>query len=155
MSYTAVIEAPPGRLGIVTTQGALQYVDYVDRRTGLLPPQDNTAKEVVDQLEHYFSDPRFTFTLTLKLAGTAHQQLVWRQLQQIGSGETLTYGELARQIDSGARAVGNSCRCNPISIVVPCHRVVSAKDIGGYGGHVDGKVIERKYWLLRHEGAIH
>ena len=66
----------------------------------------------------------------------------------------MTYGELADRLDSGARAVGNACRHNPVSIIVPCHRVVSASGLGGYSGKTDGREINRKKWLLGHEKAL-
>jgi methylated-DNA-[protein]-cysteine S-methyltransferase len=151
--FSAVIDTPPGRLAITTDKEFLLGIAYVDRRTALQGPATELARDAVEQLQRYFSDPTFRFNLPLHTAGTAHQQKVWRQLQTIEPGETMTYGELATSIGSGARAVGNSCRHNPISIVIPCHRVVAANGIGGYGGHVDGKVLDRKYWLLRHEQA--
>ena len=152
--YTAVIDTPPGRLAIRADDGRLTGIDFVDKRTALMSPQNPLASEVTDQLQQYFHDPAFVFDLPVLLDGTEHQQKVWQQLVKIRPGHTMTYGELASRIGSGARAVGNSCRHNPISIVIPCHRVVASTGIGGYGGHVDGKVLDRKYWLLRHEGIL-
>jgi len=86
------------------------------------------------------------------LQGTAFQRRVWEALTRIPAGQTLTYGELAARLDSGARAVGNACRHNPVSIIVPCHRVVSATGIGGYSGSTGGREIDRKQWLLGREG---
>ena len=83
--------------------------------------------------------------------GTPFQRLVWRALRDIPCGTTLSYGELARRIGRAAavRAVGLANGANPISIVVPCHRVIGANGaLTGYGGG-----IERKRWLLAHEGA--
>lgn len=153
LAYTAVIDAPPGRLAIRTNDSALIGLDYVDHRTTLKEPHTPMAREVVKQLQQYFRNSRFDFELPLRLDGTAHQQKVWQVLCEIAPGDTMTYGELATRIKSGARAVGNSCRRNPISIVVPCHRVVAVAGIGGYGGQVDGKVLDRKRWLLNHEGV--
>jgi methylated-DNA-[protein]-cysteine S-methyltransferase len=151
VSFSAVIDAPPGRLAITTDANNLLAIDYVDKRTALQQPGDDLARSVVEQLQRYFDDPGYAFHLPLKMAGTPHQMKVWQHLQRIKPGKTVTYGELALRIDSGARAVGNSCRRNPLPIIVPCHRVVSAHGIGGYGGHVSGKVLDRKSWLLRHE----
>jgi len=127
-------------------------LDYVDRRTLLKQPVTPMAGEVISQLKQYFKQSGYEFNLPLQFDGTSHQHKVWQALRQIKSGETTTYGQLADKIKSGARAVGNSCRHNPISIVIPCHRVVAASGIGGYGGHVDGEVLQRKHWLLKHEG---
>jgi len=149
--YSAVIDAPPGRLAIQTSDSRLVGIDYVDQRTSLKKPLTPIAKEVVNQLQQYFRNAEYSFDLPLQFDGTSHQQRVWQTLLNIKSGKTMTYGELATRIKSGARAVGNSCRRNPISIVIPCHRVVAANGIGGYGGHVDGNVLDRKRWLLKHE----
>jgi methylated-DNA-[protein]-cysteine S-methyltransferase len=151
VSFSAVIDTPPGRLAITTDDYNLLAIDYVDKRTILQQPDNELARTVVEQLQCYFDDPSYTFHLPLKMAGTPYQIKVWQHLQRIKPGQTLTYGELATRIDSGARAVGNSCRRNPLPIIVPCHRVVSAHGIGGYAGHVSGRVLERKSWLLRHE----
>ena len=153
LTYTAVIDTPPGRLAIRTDDSALIGLDYVDHRAPLKEPYTPMARDVVKQLQQYFRKFRFEFELPLRLDGTAHQQKVWQVLCNIAPGDTMTYGELATRIQSGARAVGNSCRRNPISIIVPCHRVVAAAGIGGYGGQVDGKVLDRKRWLLNHEGV--
>lgn len=103
------------------------------------------------QLEAYFADPRSAFDLPLALPGTAHQQKVWRALQDIPAGQVRTYGELAQELKSGPRAVGAACRTNPIAIIVPCHRVVGAHDIGGYMGSRTGAGMDMKRWLLAHE----
>ncbi|HET6438270.1 MAG TPA: methylated-DNA--[protein]-cysteine S-methyltransferase [Anaeromyxobacter sp.] len=85
----------------------------------------------------------------LYLRGTPFQQAVWKALLAIPFGEVRTYGEIARQIGSGARAVGGANHQNPVPILVPCHRVVAVNGgLGGYGGGTD-----RKRWLLAHEAA--
>ena len=153
VSYAAVIDTPPGRLAISTDEGCLVGIDYVDNRTSLLEPATQLARTVVHQLGQYFNDPCYRFDLPLMTSGSSHQEKVWKQLRSIKPGDTMTYGQLAVRIGSGARAVGNSCRQNPVPIIIPCHRVVAASGIGGYGGHVNGKVLGRKHWLLEHEGA--
>ena len=152
VAYSAVIDTPPGRLALQTTDTMLVGVDYIDKRTPLKKPQSRMAKEVVKQLQNYFNDSAFVFDLPIQLDGTVHQKKVWQMLRKIRPGITMTYGELASHIKSGARAVGNSCRRNPVSVVIPCHRVVEASGIGGYSGHTDGETLNRKYWLLEHEG---
>ena len=104
----------------------------------------------VRQLTEYFEGTRREFDLPLRLQGTAFQQRVWRQLTEIPYGQTWSYGQLATRIDkpSASRAVGLANGRNPISILVPCHRVIGADgSLTGYGGG-----IERKRWLLLHEG---
>jgi methylated-DNA-[protein]-cysteine S-methyltransferase len=106
--------------------------------------------ETVRQLAEYFAGARREFDLPLRLQGTAFQQRVWRELTEIPYGETWSYGQLAVRINkpSASRAVGLANGRNPISILVPCHRVIGADgSLTGYGGG-----LERKQWLLAHEG---
>jgi methylated-DNA-[protein]-cysteine S-methyltransferase len=101
------------------------------------------------QLDQYFTGDRHTFDLPLAPIGTAFQQQVWQLLRQIPYGETRSYGDLAQQLElpGGARAVGAANGRNPLSIVVPCHRVIAASGaLTGYAGGLD-----RKQLLLRHE----
>ena len=108
--------------------------------------------ETRQQLAAYFAGDLTQFTLPLALQGTLFQQQVWGALQTIPYGTTLSYGELATQIGQpkASRAVGMANGRNPISIVVPCHRVIGANGrLTGYGGG-----LERKQWLLNHERLI-
>jgi methylated-DNA-[protein]-cysteine S-methyltransferase len=90
----------------------------------------------------------------LHAAGTAFQQRVWQAMREIPLGETISYGALAKQLNSSARAVGNACRTNPIPIIIPCHRIVAKHGIGGFSGMIQGTRITMKEWLLRHEGIF-
>ena len=104
----------------------------------------------LQQLAEYFAGTRRNFDLPLRPQGTVFQQRVWRELIEIPYGQTWSYGELAKRIDnpSASRAVGLANGRNPISILVPCHRVIGADgSLTGYGGG-----LERKQWLLAHEG---
>jgi methylated-DNA-[protein]-cysteine S-methyltransferase len=104
----------------------------------------------VRQLSEYFTGTRREFDLPLCLNGTAFQSRVWRELLEIPFGHTWSYGELAKRIGkpSASRAVGLANGSNPISLIVPCHRVIGADGtLTGYGGG-----LERKRWLLAHEG---
>jgi methylated-DNA-[protein]-cysteine S-methyltransferase len=86
------------------------------------------------------------------MAGTPFQRRVWHALRRIPSGCTRSYGELARELGSSARAVGGACRRNPIPIVVPCHRVIAAGGgAGGFMGQRSGDALAIKTWLLDHE----
>ena len=111
------------------------------------------ARTVVNQLYRYFEDPDWKFTLKTEIHGTEFQQQVWRQLKKISLKKHCTYGELAKKLSTSPRAIGNACRSNPVPIVVPCHRVVSAKGAGGYCGTSDADSFELKIknWLLDHE----
>ena len=102
-------------------------------------------------LDRYFAGEKpSSLELPLAPAGTPFQRAVWEKLQAIPCGVVTTYGTLARELGgSSPRAVGSAVGRNPISIIIPCHRVVGAD--GGLTGYAGG--LERKLWLLRHEGA--
>lgn len=105
--------------------------------------------EAEKQLTEYFAHQRQHFDLPLDPVGTTFQKQVWEQLQQIPFGETISYGTLAQRIGvpTASRAVGAANGRNPISIVVPCHRVIATNGkMTGYAGGID-----RKQWLLQHE----
>jgi methylated-DNA-[protein]-cysteine S-methyltransferase len=105
--------------------------------------------ETKRQLDEYFTGELTEFDLPIQLRGTDFQQRVWEVLKTIPYGVTMSYGELAKQLNqpNASRAVGLANGKNPVSIVVPCHRVIGVNGkLTGYGGGV-----ERKQWLLSHE----
>jgi len=106
---------------------------------------------VSSQVTAYFDNPHSEISLPVMTRGSEFQQKVWTEMEKIPVGQTRTYAEIAHVIGSSPRAVGGACRKNPIAVIVPCHRVVSASGIGGYGGHTDGPVLDMKRWLLQHE----
>ncbi len=89
-----------------------------------------------------------------RLSGTDFQLRVWRLLRQIPRGQIRTYGEIARELASSARAIGGACRANPVLILVPCHRVVSAHGLGGFAGQANGRWTDLKKRLLAAEGVL-
>lgn len=97
--------------------------------------------EAVRQLEEYFAGTRTVFDIPLRPSGTEFQRRVWDALREIPYGQTRTYGEIARVCGcpNAARAVGGACHNNPISIIIPCHRVVGANGLTGYAGGLDKK----------------
>lgn len=118
------------------------------------------TKKINYEIECYFNDAQFQFSPYCELhRGTDFQQRVWRALIAIPAGEVRTYGSLAEEINTSARAVGNACRQNLFPLIVPCHRVVSAAGIGGYAGdtmdkqHSQINFLHIKQWLLAHEKA--
>jgi len=111
------------------------------------------VETIFRQLRCYFSSAISLQTIPLAPQGTLFQKSVWHELCKIPLGETRTYGEIAHKLNSSARAVGNACRRNPVQIIVPCHRVVSAKGLGGYAGETQGRQLDIKRWLLNHEGV--
>lgn len=154
-----VIAAPFGRLGILTelVDGSLMLsrIDYLSTSTALVSPKNHLAREAEKQFKAYFQNSHHLFHLPLKPLGTEHQQRVWSSIQKIPVGKTKTYGEIAKQIKSGQRAVGTACGANPYPLIAPCHRVISAQGVGGFmKENVPGLYRQIKLWLLKHEGAL-
>jgi len=149
--FDAVIAAPFGRVGFILEGEAITDISFLDKNTPLSAPRTSQARKVSRALKSYFDNPGQTFRLPLKLDGTPFQQRVWRTLQRIPVGKTLSYGVLAKKLDTSARAVGNACRANPIPIVIPCHRVVASNGMGGFMGKRSGSPLDLKHWLLAHE----
>ncbi len=151
--YALVMDSPLGKLGIALADQAVCRIDFLPEQARTQAATAAPARRVARELERYFRTGATDFSVALQLHGTPFQQRVWQALRAIPHGEVRTYGELAAQLGSGARAVGNACRHNPLPVMVPCHRVVSASGIGGYSGHTGGPELRRKRWLLAHEGA--
>lgn len=152
-SYAAKLCAPFAVLGIRTAGGVVTGVDYLPKGERALAPADALAERACRQLQRYFADPEFRFTLPLSPLGTAFRRKVWDALAAIPVGESRTYGELARTLHTAPRAVGGACGANPIALVIPCHRVVGSQgSLGGFMGATDGDPLAIKRWLLTHEG---
>jgi methylated-DNA-[protein]-cysteine S-methyltransferase len=151
------MESPLGRIHLVACEDALAGLYLEDHaRKPPVTASDGSGwpvlREARAQLDAWFSGERTRFDLPLRPRGTPFQLEVWRALSEIPHGETRTYAEVARAIGrpSASRAVGAANARNPISIVVPCHRVVGADGaLTGYAGGLD-----RKRWLLAHERQI-
>lgn len=151
--YDLTLATPVGSLGLRLGPAGVCAIDFL---TSALPvpqpaPAAGLAGEAARQLARYFREPRAGFSLPLALEGTAFQRRVWEALRAIPPGQTLTYGALARRLGSSARAVGGACRANPVPLIVPCHRVVAAGGLGGFGGATSGPRTRLKRWLLAHE----
>ncbi|MDO5494255.1 MAG: methylated-DNA--[protein]-cysteine S-methyltransferase [bacterium] len=149
-----IYESPVGTYAIVVDDhGAVTGIYQADQRHHPGPellgePDDSAAPEAARQLDEYFAGTRTTFDLPMNPAGSEFQRAVWQKIAAIPFGGLTTYGQIAAELGSSARAVGSATGRNPISIVVPCHRVVSSSSaITGYAGG-----LETKEWLLRHEG---
>jgi methylated-DNA-[protein]-cysteine S-methyltransferase len=152
-----VIETPIGNVEFLTCNEKLTGVDlYTKWRT--YPNdrvQDTTSLQLMirRQVEEYFEGRRKKFELPLKLSGTDFQQRLYQRLLEIPYGKTMTYGELAKQLGSSPRAVGGACRRNPIPLIIPCHRVVAAKGLGGFSGATEGDKLTLKIKLLQLESG--
>lgn len=116
------------------------------------PAAAAVLRDAIAQLEEYFAGERHEFELPLDPVGTPFQQSAWMELRRIPYGETISYGEQARRLGdpNKSRAVGAANGRNPISIIVPCHRVVGAN--GSLTGFAAG--VEAKAWLLHHEQGM-
>jgi len=147
----AVIKMPNGLLNLETKDNELFKVEWLLEECSEQPAQTQLLKDVVQQLQHYWSNPNIKFSITKVKQGTVFMNRVWHALEQIPSGETRTYGDLAKILNTSPRAVGNACRNNPYPLIVPCHRVVSATGLGGYDGQIEGEKLEIKKKLLAHE----
>ena len=160
----ATMPSPVGELLLTATDDGLTRVYFEQHRHGHRMQPDwwpaaeasGAARDVLAearaQLDAYFAGARTTFALPLAARGTPFQERVWAALRGIPFGTTISYTELARRVGdlSAVRAVGSANGRNPLSIVVPCHRVIGADgSLTGFGGG-----IERKRWLLEHEGAL-
>ena len=152
-----VVPAPIGRLIVASDGDAIAGVWMANAS-----PEDSTwssqrsvdpiLAEASGQLAAYFTGALRAFTLPLAPNGTDFQRRVWRALEAIPYGATISYAELARRVGNttAVRAVGAANGRNPIPIIVPCHRVIGSDgSLTGFGGGLD-----RKRWLLQHEGAL-
>jgi methylated-DNA-[protein]-cysteine S-methyltransferase len=148
--HSALLPSPVGPLHVAVQDGKLAalYTAEHHRHASPEPPTDDTFAAIAQQLDEYFAGTRTVFDLPLHERGTPFELAVWERLRQIPFGETATYGEIARELNSSPRAVGRANGRNQISIIVPCHRVVGSN--GSLTGYAGG--IPTKQALLQHEG---
>jgi methylated-DNA-[protein]-cysteine S-methyltransferase len=149
-----------GSLMLYFTERGLTALEFAGKGALLAPEQDAPPPHLKPLIEAakreliaYFNGTATDFAaLSLDPRGTPFQLQVWKELQRIPRGQTISYGELARRVGSpkASRAVGQANAVNPIPVIIPCHRVIAAdSSLGGYSSGLD-----RKRWLLRHEGAM-
>jgi len=150
--YDAIISIPFCHLGLKFNEGQLVSTEYLEPASKVFQSDSPDASKLLKQIQYYLKDPEFHFQVNLKAEGTEFQQKIWKLLAEIPAGTVKTYGELAKQTSSSAQAVGNACRANPVPLIIPCHRVVSATGIGGFAGSTSGYLVEIKRQLLKHEG---
>lgn len=153
VEFSARMPAPFGLVGVRTDGKSVTEIAYLPRSAGKLAPQNRVAEAACAQIACYLTDPDFPFDLRLGPAGTTFQRSVWRLIAAIPRGRTRSYGELAADLGSSARPVGQACGANPFPLAIPCHRVVAAGGIGGFSHHDAGFHVAVKRWLLRHEGV--
>ena len=146
-----MVEFPRMKVGVVTRNERVVEIHYLSPAHRDIPAGNALAARAAEQLERYREDPDARFDLPLAVEGTALQRAVWDAMCAIPRGRTRTYGELARELGADARAIGQACGDNRLPIVIPCHRVVAADGIGGFGHARRGYLLEAKRWLLMHE----
>lgn len=149
--YYDYCSSPIGLIEIGGTEVAVTGLYFVDERQPATVSHP-VVRQAVEQVGEYLQGLRRTFEVALAPEGTDFQQLVWRALLDIPYGQVVSYQDIARAIGrpNAVRAVGAANGQNPISIIIPCHRVIgSSGDLVGYGGG-----LWRKEWLLRHEGYL-
>lgn len=149
--FQAKLDTPFALVGVRTEGAALAEIVYLPRSAGTLVPANALAERACAQIEKYVADPGYRFKLPLKEVGTAFRRRVWDMIAAIPCGETRSYGDIARMLRSGPRAVGQACGTNYFPLVIPCHRVIAANGLGGFAHTSSGYLLEVKRWLLAHE----
>lgn len=151
LPYSAIIDSACGKLGFKIAASKLVNVEFLPPTTPLIKPIDAEALRVADELQQYLRNPKHRFSLSFILHGTPFQCKVWQAMREIPVGTAVSYGDLAKQLKTSARAVGNACRRNPLPLIVPCHRIVGKSTLGGFNGARKGAPLVVKSWLLQHE----
>lgn len=153
--YDAILPAPMCRLGACFTGEALTRLDFLPIDTPAVIPSDARVDHLKRELDAYWADPDHPLDLLFVPTGTPFQLRVWHALMRIPAGHPQTYGALAKQLGTAARAVGQACGANPLPILIPCHRVVAAHGLGGFMHASTGAPLDVKTWLLAHERRPH
>ncbi len=157
--YDFLYDSPIGKLGVCIDSESITRIVWLEEKASELlkisegnVPNDCLKKMVIEALDNYFNSGLFESEISLRPQGTPFQLKVWQALKTIPFGSVRTYGDVAKECHSSSRAVGQACRRNNIPLFIPCHRVVAAKGLGGFmGGY---RHVERKRWLLQHEGIL-
>lgn len=141
------VPSPLGALTLVAEGGHLTRLDWGDQGTGSQAP---VLVKAATQLAAYFAGQTTAFDLPFAPQPSDFAQRFQNALNEIPFGQTRTYGDLAKDLGVSAQAIGQACGANKIPIIVPCHRVLGATNLGGFSG---AGGVDDKVWLLRHEGA--
>ncbi|HMG82422.1 MAG TPA: methylated-DNA--[protein]-cysteine S-methyltransferase [Ferruginibacter sp.] len=161
INETVYYRSPIGVLEIRSSDNVITHILFANSWKGSAIDEANISFEIttspiikmcINELSDYFKGERTVFTFPITFTGTPFQETVWKELQNIPYGRTISYLELSKRIGNtkAIRAVGTANGNNAISIVVPCHRVIGSNgDLIGYGGD-----LWRKKWLLDHENKF-
>ncbi|MGC8468972.1 MAG: methylated-DNA--[protein]-cysteine S-methyltransferase [Acetobacteraceae bacterium] len=142
------LHSPVGALTVSEEEGRIVSLDW---GWGRDQTPTTALLAAVAALERYFDGAAETFDLPMEPAGTAYQRRVWAVLRTIPFGATLTYAAVAARAGGGPRSAGNAVGANPIPILIPCHRVLGARSLGGYSG---GEGLDTKRYLLALEEGL-
>jgi methylated-DNA-[protein]-cysteine S-methyltransferase len=149
--FDVTVDFPRMKVAVATRDERVVEIRYLPLSAKSVSPRNALAARAADQLRAYLENPDVKFDLPLAVEGTPFQLRLWRALCEIPRGKTRTYGDLARELEGEARAVGQACGDNRLPVVIPCHRVVAADGIGGFAHSTGGYLLEAKRWLLAHE----
>ena len=157
--YDFLYDSPAGFLGICIVKESISRIFWLEQKTPKAVKSSSSKlinthleKKIIFALDKYFRSGLINIEIPLCPGGTLFQQKVWRSLKTIPLGSVRTYGDVAKELHTSSRAVGQACRRNNIPLFIPCHRVVAAKGLGGFmGGY---RHVERKRWWLQHEGVL-
>ena len=153
--FDVVLEFPKMKVAVATRDENVVEIRFLPVSSVVVAPRNALAERAARQLERYRDDPDAKFDLPLQVEGSPLQRRVWNAMCAIPRGKTRTYGELARELGAhfpvDARAIGQACGDNRLPIVIPCHRIVAADGLGGFGHATGGYLLEVKRWLLMHE----
>ena len=153
--YYYEYQAPFGAVGLELTDQKLSGVDLCLDCTRALTSRDKAIDRYCLALDDYFSGKLKVFDVPMIFTGgTQFQNKVWQQIAAIDFGRTRTYGEIARDLNSHARAVGQACGRNPVPLFVPCHRVLAKSGLGGFSLGTEEKMLQIKKYLLTLEGVL-
>lgn len=144
---------PAGKLVLLTQGKVLCKLEWLISPSSWLALQP-LSETLEKQLNHAWLNSSAGIALPLLQQGTVFQRSVWSTLCQIPLGQTKTYGELAKDLNTSPRALANACRTNPFPLIIPCHRVIAKTGIGGYAGTTSGQLIDIKTTLLQHERML-
>lgn len=142
MQYSYTYNSPIGEIYITETDGKISYIGYFKEKVTDKIICTSLIKDTINQLEEYFKGKRKDFNIPLLIEGTDFRKIVWKALENIPYGKVCTYIDIAKAVDcpKGARAVGNAIHNNPISIIIPCHRIIGKSgNLTGYAGGIDKK----------------
>lgn len=151
---SAVLVTPFGALGLLESDGRVTEIRFLPPGTPPSPATSDEGRAVSRWIAAYLADPDQPLPAALAPSGTPFQHRVWAAIAAIPRGQVRSYGDLARELASAPRAVGQACGANPLPLLIPCHRVVSAQGLGGFANAREGYRLDAKRWLLAHEGAL-